>query len=407
MIKKNKSLLTKAKEVFSSSYFKAVVGRYILYLFIAAEVFALPLLIDNETYSDFEYVKNLVFLSPFLLLGIPSGYLYIKYNYKYENVESILISGVLYSIIFALVIWLFFTSITVAIAVFIIMLYTCFEPIIKVNKRYILAFSFKPILSIFVLLVAFLLSTFLIEGQYQSDLLLLFPLILAFGFWLFFSRKTIKFSSILTSIKLDQFTSAIKKGFPISIGTALISILFFSDRYFIEKYCSEALDTYSFGFNISQVVIMALTTISYVSVVEIGENKQNLNKDDLRKSFYFTVAIFIGLFIAIMVLVNLIIIPIYTDFSNLNNMLIYLICGKGFFFSAGVIMPVVLYYNYHTRLAILLGLIVTLVLCINYNIAYFFKLEYYYILLTSNLGLIFYTLYSLYIIFYKIDYAKG
>lgn len=399
------SVLTRVSlKVSDNDYVRAVLARYLLYVFIGIEVLLLPKLLDEQTYNTYEYFKNLVYLSPFLLLGIPSGYIYVKYKEKYDVFSSIFFSLLLLSIVFVGgAVW-YYIGEYVAIPVVLMIVYTLLEHYYKVKRKYVYAFSFKPLVSIMVLVLGYL-----IYQQYfrvGGELLALIVFISSFTIWLMFGLKALNFSLSIGKATLRNLGLVLRKGFPISAATALVAVLFFSDRYFIDKYFHDYLFTYSFAFNLSQLVIMALTTMSYVAVIDIGEKFEEHTRSRLKASLMNALLVFVLLFVICLGASELILPLVFDNFNNLTLMTAVLLFGKGLFFATGVIMPITMYHNYHTTLAMILFVVV--LIAIGGSLLFIRNgFSVWSVLLINSIALLTYTVVCWVYIFRVIDYEKA
>jgi len=385
-------------------YKKTLVARYLLYGFIALEVLLLPKLVSEEVYTSFEYYKNLIFIFPFVLLGSYSGFIYTKYTKGSDDFDSLMVLGFCFSLIGATIFCLIIRSFWVFIPLLVINLFTMAEQKLKVEKRFIAAFSFKPLLSVIVLLVSGSIFAFTTKLNLQTWQLLNGGFLGAFCIWFMFGRSSFDFSKMSLSIPqhYKKYLILVKKGFPIATGSILLTLLFFSDRYIIANYYEEHLATYSFSFNLSQMLVMALSTIAYVSAVDLGERKDILNKEYLKKIFLRGLIFYVVLLI--LMIPGLLIIREFYPYQNLFTICLLLTYSKGLYFLLTTLSSVILYFDYqwHSFWALLA------IVAINFVVLFVIQLIGYSVfslLFFSGLSLFIYTSYTYYLIFHKIEYS--
>jgi len=384
------------------NYFVTVFARYLLYVIIAAEVLILPKLLEETTYADYEYLKNLVFMAPYALFGSYSGFIYLKYTYKKDFFGVLFTSGIFFSLIIGSVLSIYFRNIYFLLIVMSINLFTILEQRLKVDNKFIVAFSFKPILSILVLLSAWIAMQ--LSFDISPILLLSLSVILGFVIWMIISKSYGSFHAQKIEKKLFlRYFILVKKGLPINLATVFLSFFLFTDRFFIDKYYPDYLGTYSFGFNVSQILVLALTTIGYVSAIKIGEIKEELSKEKLKKTFKYALLIYIIMLIGLVC--GLFILKEFYSFDGLILITLLLSYSKGFYFLLGIISSVVFYFNYQ----ILSLKIIALIFSVNVLTSFMIigaGYSVYYLLAMSSLLLLLYSLTVLYIIFVKIDYDE-
>jgi len=383
-------------------YLTSVIARYALYIVLALEVLLLPKLLSEASYGEYEYFKNLVFMFPYVLLGSYSGFIYLKYTYNRDEFKVLFTIGLALSTIISCFVGIYFKSLPIMFILISVNLFTIYEQRLKVDNKFILAFSFKPILAVFILLGAYISKQFF--SELTPTLLLFTGIIAAMFIWLFLGNAY----AINPFIKINKksilrYFILIKKGLAINLNTVLLVLLMFSDRFFIEKYYNDYLGTYSFAFNLSQILVLALTTISYVSAIKIGEDKKKLTKEILKKRFFIGLCIYlvmiVGLFFGVLLLRT------FYDFQHLLSITMLLAYAKGFYFLLGIISSVILYYDYqNTALKW-----ITAAFLLNGLLGYLISISgatVFVLLALSSSIMLLYSFIILYIIFFVIEYDK-
>lgn len=332
---------------------KSIFIRYFLYGFALIESFALPKLIDNHNYSQYEYYKNFIFIFPYFLLGAHSGYVYLKYSFKVDYYRQLFSIGILITFFLAGAFALIFQKSIILLPLIIIGIYTISEQYLKIRKRYAIIFLFKPLLSVITVGLA---SSFLYFNSHyiEFEKLIIISFSLACLIWVLLCKDkaiTFPFNAIRS---ISRFT-ALRYGFMVKVyftgvlGSLMLSALIFFERYFTEKYYPETIATYSFAFNLSQIIVVALSAISYITSVELGEKKDIINIKRLKSQFVKAAASYAGFMFLFTVFLYLIT-PFYPEFNNLATTTLLITYAKGFFYLVGTVSHLAVYHGYNTRM---------------------------------------------------------
>lgn len=381
---------------------KVIILRYALYLIIGIEVLLLPKLIPVETYTTLEYYKSLSFLFPFVLLGAGNGYLFSKYSLKKDLYLVLLNQGLLLGLVVSIGFGVYYQSFVIPILFSVTLLFTIMEQKIKTDKNFILSFLFKPLISICLLIFGSL--AFFIKVDFSWSFILLSSFLISLFVWILVGRvnsNILQFRLKLSRTYLKNYIHMVKKGFFATLGTLIISLFLFSDRYFTLHYYKEFLPTYSFGFNISQIVILALTTLSYISTIVIGENLQEMTRNNLRKSLVKSLLIFGGLLILLVCFVF--VIQSFYEFEHILYVTLILAFFKGLFYAVSIISPIILYKGYQRKITIYLALL----FLINVAGCYFISTQefnYFGLIIFSGIVLTIYSILVIRFVFVKIGF---
>ncbi|WP_419777609.1 hypothetical protein [Malaciobacter marinus] len=262
---------------------KLIFYRYFMYSFLAIEVLLLPLFLEKEFYATFEYYKFIIFFIPFLMLGSPSGYIYHKYNHKKEYFNELLLFGFIHCLLILPFLWIFFDNVLFLVLCLLMTISLFVEHKLQTQRMFILALGLKPMISIF-LIISFLLIYFNFVDEITINILFLLMLS-SFLVWLIISFRKINFEKN-QKLKIKNYFLMIKKGFPINAGTLLIMLYFFCDRFIAKEYYNEYLASYSLSYNLIQFILLALSTLAYVNVVDVGEKYSNINLDFLKRKYF-------------------------------------------------------------------------------------------------------------------------
>ena len=85
------------------------------------------------------------------------------------------------------------------------------------------------------------------------------------------------------------------------LATLLYSGLTFFERDCVDRYFPQYLPTYSMAYRLSQIAVVLLSAVSYVSTVELGENKNIIKRYQVKK--YLKMAC-IGYFVVLILLMS-------------------------------------------------------------------------------------------------------
>lgn len=379
---------------------KLILGRYFLYTFIAIEVLILPKLVSPVVYANIEYYKFILYFMPFLLIGANSGYVYYLYNQHRDYFSSLFFIGSSYFLLISLFIFIYTDDILLASASLLMTLFTIIEQKVKTEKFFLLAMSIKPLISLMIILVA-LLYKYDIAANMETLNLLYYAILLAFVIWVCIICVKLNKSMIADiPIRFKYFIMLIRKGFLINVGTLMLMAIFFTDRYFTKNYYPDYLGTYSFSYNIVQFIVLALTTLAYANVIEIGEEINKLDSSFLYKKLITSYKIFFFLFVFFILFVF-----VLTHFYSFIDLLpISLMMGffMGGFYATNSISSVAQYKDLLGQLTIILLLILIANILLSYIFSFY---QVSYLLFTAKTGLLLfsYSLFLQYLIFRKIQ----
>ncbi|NOQ31667.1 MAG: hypothetical protein GQ570_11150 [Helicobacteraceae bacterium] len=372
---------------------KVILSRYFLYVFIGLEVLLLPVLLPRELYVEIEYNKFILYFIPFLLFGANSGYVYFKYNKNKDYFYSLIFFASIYFAVVACIIYFLTSNFLFSLASFFIVIFMIMEQKVKTEKYFFLAMSIKPLISLSLLALASL--TYYNLYSFNLDILY-YAVLLAFCIWLLFVVILLKNKLIVDfNIKFKFYVKLIKKGFLINIGTLLLMVIFFTDRYFTKEYYNDYLATYSFSYNLVQFIIIALTTLAYVNVVEIGEKIKSLDILFLKQKLLYSYKIFgllYVLFIGFIFIIN--------DFYSFQDLVVIsLLMGffLGSFYSINSLASVAIYKDLLPQVTQFLFLVM-LINLLSSNILVNYEINYIFFIIKSGILLNAYSMYLIYVI---------
>lgn len=384
---------------------KPLIGRYLLYGVGLLDVLLLPKLLSPITYGEFEYIKNLVFLFPNALLGIYSGYVYIKYVKQIDTFDTIARIGIIHTVVLSLIVGFLMNNFFIIIPLVIINLYTLIEQKLKVEKYFITIFSYKPLLSIAIVLLA---SGIILPKSSNANELLFGSFALSFGLWMILVRRTkvqiMPKTHPITRFEIKKYAFIIKKIISSVLVSTILSLFFFSERYFVEKYYGEEIGVYSFGYNLCQIMIVLINSLAYISTVQWGEQVHELVYSKVRKSLQRILLGYTILFILYMLSIFLIS-PFYQEFKNLLSYVTLISFSKGLYFAIGILTPILVYKDFNNQM--FLGSLLLLVFSFILNF-YVVSVNFSFItlLLINNACLIIYTTYVIYLLIRRVQYQQ-
>lgn len=385
---------------------KPVLVRYFLYGFALIESFTLPKLLDEYNYSQYEYYKNFIFIFPSFLLGAYNGYVQLKYVNKVDYYNQLFSVGVLFIIVFASIFSLFFQNIYLFIPFIIIGIYTVAEQNLKIKRKFTIIFLYKPLLSVITVgFAAF--SLFPSFHDINFNYLLLLSFTLSFGVWFLLCPNKAFTFPVHTILEIRRYTLyryglMIKVYFTGVLTSLLLSLMFFFERYIMEKYYPQSIASYSFAFNLSQIVVMILGAISYVTAVELGERRDTIDKAKLKNQFSKALLSYLVFLVAFTIFLFLIA-PYYGEFRDLIKITLIITYAKGFYFLVGTISSLANYYGYNTYMFKGLTLLFVIELVLVYTLMYL-DFPFTIILFINSIILIIYAFFLLNIIFNKIRF---
>ncbi|WP_341226357.1 hypothetical protein [uncultured Arcticibacterium sp.] len=385
---------------------KTIVFRYFLYGIGIIEGLALPyFLVDAPNlYSDIEYYKNAILLFPNVLLGSYNGYTYVKYNYGIDYFPALLKIGLVSSVIVAAVLGFSVNLPFLIFPLIFINLFTVIEQRLRVEKKFNLAFAFKPVLAFFSMVLAFIYFKF--DVNVTFDKFIFFTFLISFVLWFLLSSRFINYSGISLKISrkdLIKYYVLVKKIFTSLLATIVVGLLIFFERYLVGKYYSVELPTYTFGFKLSQIIVVLISSFSYLSNIFFGEKINLLNRNSLLKQLKVSLLSYSVLLIAFSLFL-VIITPLYPQFNDILFVTLSIAAFKGFFFLTGIFSPIAVYKDFNNKLLIA----ITIISIINVSIALFIAINQFSIYLLFFVDGICISLYSLFIlniVFRKVKYS--
>ena len=137
-----------------------------------------------------------------------------------------------------------------------------------------------------------------------------------------------------------------KNGFQPNLTSSLVLILFFVDRFLIEKYYEESLGVYSIAYNFAVISFLIASSVGYVTTIKIGEK---LNEFDhlkelvtkLMKLSYFYISLVILFSIPIIYYIN----ANWFKIEGFEKIALINLIGKTFFGAATFYTSIIYYKN--------------------------------------------------------------
>lgn len=364
-----------------------------MYSFLAIEVLVLPAFIEKELYSIFEYYKFIIFSSPFLMLGVSSGFLYCNYSLKSNYFNELVIFGTIYALIVVVPIaWVYFDNILFVVLCFLMVLSVFVEQKLQTQKMFILALGLKPLISIFLVISV---AIFYFGGYNGKTINTLFlSMILAFLLWLLIAYNKLELYKSI-NIDIKKYFIMLKKGFPINAGTILIMLFFFCDRFIAKEYYSADLATYSLAYNLIQFIILALSTLAYTNVVDIGERGHDVNFVFLKNKLIYNYKIFlILLFLFVFFIFG---ISGMYNFDNIvcHSLVMAILLGN--YFTINTISSIALYLDFFKKIVWAMFFLFLFNVALSYLFVRF-ELKYIYFLIKTGALLNFSALYFMWLL---------
>jgi len=348
---------------------KFLFSRYFTYAIIFLEVLLVPVILNKSSYVEYEYMKNIINLSSFVLLGSHTGFIYYFYSKKNDFFPELLKISICL---------LLFTSLIFSIyykVPFLLLSFFCFgvsvfvEKKLQIEKEFYLAILYKPFLALVLILAVFFLRNIAISSilsiGYSVALILWFFMVRLFAKSLFKQITTVNFK--ITPNDIVTYFNMIKVGIVENAATVILMFYLFTDRYILNHFYQNQLPSYSLAFNFSQFVFIGINSLAYIQNVEIGEGLAILNKQRIlmifKKSFLFFLILFLGVFV-----ISFIYGKIYPTFENLVVYTCILSFFIGIFYACNVLSVVPLLKGKQKVITISLALVGF----INVILSYFF-----------------------------------
>ena len=320
-----------------------IIGRYFMYGFMGAEVLLLPLLVtDKAGYGDIEYFKALIAMVPLLLMGFHSGYLRTIYTEKEDLSRELLVGGALLMIPVSAASAIFFGNPVLFFACMASGMALFLEKIYQKEQKFILALMYKPMIAVLNISLVLLAYRVLLLGDSVNILTLVSCSYIAA--LLLYSLPNIKL--IHLDVQWNGLWAGIKKlvtnGFWLNFGTMCVGIFLFLDRTYLRSANPEALADYSFAFNVSQILFVFFTSLSYINEVKLGESVDRLSAQAFLSAIKRIVLILLaGVALAIVGYHGLL--QFFPEYSSSLGFLYVLAPSWGLFFAAGTLGVVAQY----------------------------------------------------------------
>ncbi len=372
------------------------IGRYAAYFFMGAEIIMLPFLISDKTvYGNMEYFKAFLSLMPLLLMGFHSGYLRSYYVEKKDLTNSLLVGGGILLFPLAVGSALYFKNIVLFFACMSSGLSIFLEKIYQRKEKFLLAILFKPLISTFnILLLYFLFKVFKLGDSLNVLTIVSLSYIISITIFSLPQISELNFRIDFTQLKVD-IQKLILNGFWLNLGTICVNLFLFLDRSFLKENDANALSDYSFAYNISQVLFVFFTSISYINEVKFGES---INKFSALIFWKVLSRLFTYLLIGILVIGTgyYILLYFFPQFSQGDKFFFVLAPSWGLFFTTGALGVVAQYMGLQRRMSLFL-LVITLFNLILFVICQYSKIQISPILWISKSGILI-VIYSLYLL---------
>jgi hypothetical protein len=345
-----------------------VFTRYLTYAIVFLEVFIVPLILTKEDFGQYEYLKNVISLSSFVLLGSHTGFVYYYYTSKKDHFVELINGSYIILITMSLIYSIYFRSF------YFIPLIMCygstvfFEKKLQVERKLYLAILFKPVLSLISLLTLFItLNVFHFDINITKFLTIIY--IVSLLFWIFliyifapsmvhdiFRKWSFKKNDIIV------FYNLIKAGIVENFATIILLFYFFADRFLLKNFYSEELSSYSLAFNFSQLIFVGMNSMTYVNNIEIGEKLHSINKIHIINIFKKSFLIFLLLLICVNI-IGFFYQIFVQNFQNLTQYTFILSLFIGLYYTFNVIgiIPLLNKKQNNVTFFLLISLIVNLI----------------------------------------------
>lgn len=352
---------------------KFLFSRYITYGIIFLEVLLVPVYLKKSDYVQYEYVKNLINLSSFVLLGSHTGFVYYFYSKKENHFPELFKVSIYILLLTSLFFSVFYQSL------FLLFPFLCYgmsvflEKKLQVEKEFYVAILYKPLLALN-LIFAVLGYCFILGNEVNIYVILSIGYSLSLFLWFivikFFAKKSFReIESVRLRLTVDDvktFYRLVKVGIVENAATVILMFYLFTDRYVLNHFYQDQLPSYSLAFNFSQFVFIGINSLAYIQNVEIGENLDTLNRDRilkiLRKSFLFFLILFIGVLLLSFIYGK--VFPVFQDLIKYTFILSFFI---GIFYTCNVLSVIPLFKGKQKVITIGLALVGVINVILSYS----------------------------------------
>ncbi len=284
---------------------KFIFTRYITYAIVFLEVFIVPLILKKEDFGQYEYLKNVVSLSSFILLGSHTGFVYYYYTTKKDYFVELINGSYIILTLISLIFSIYFRSFNFIPLIICFGSTIFFEKKLQVEKKLYLSILFKPIFALIsILTLFFTVHVFNFETNVTNSLTLIYIVSLLLWLLLIFINAPKMLYDILRewSIKKNDivvFYNLIKAGIVENLATVILLFYFFSDRFLLKNFYTDELSSYSLAFNFSQLIFVGMNSLTYIKNIEIGDKFHNIDRIFLINTFKKSFIIFLSLFFCV------------------------------------------------------------------------------------------------------------
>ena len=383
-----------------------ILFRYFLFGFIGLEVLLIPLIFESkEIYANGEYFKSFIALMPLLLIGLHSGFFRTKFIDKFDASSSLIFASIILLLPISIFSAIYFDNIFLLFAISSFSLAISLEKIYQLKKMFKWALLFKPLFSIFYILISFIfinldisIVTFLSISYILSVLIFSIP----------YLRETkIKFNITNITNIINDTLRLIKNGFWINLGTLFVGGLILLDRHMLKVFDIESLADFSFAFNFSSFLFAYFTSLSFINDIYFGEKINSFKSSDLLEMLKIVIKhLAIGLLItSILYLFIIYFIPKYS--SSLEMYFVISFCW-GSFYCLGTLGPLVQYLNLQKHLGIILT-IIGLTTSVSYYCIFKYEIKFdsFYLISKTGFVIFLFAIYQISYIYKKLKIKNG
>jgi O-antigen/teichoic acid export membrane protein len=324
-----------------------VLARYASAVLFALEALALARLLGPDGYGQYALLPQIAVLLLFTTLGSNAGYVYAFYKSGDPNLDrqylvgattQFVIGGLICTAILA---WARPFFAIGAVIYLVQMPYYITEPMLRVRNRFSLVALGRAI-SIFLTLV-------LIFGWALSPYALSLASAIAFmvignvAGYLTYYAILIRWNVLGIDVRqlagdfwrretwASYWVNVMRPGLPLNASTIILYIFTNVDRLFIEHYRTPAaLSAYSLAWQLSQGVLLLLTSMNLVSGVRVGERMSGAPvglMKELRRRFRMTAAVGVGAYLTVAVGAWVLSRTLYSDYQDLVVIVLLLSAG--------------------------------------------------------------------------------
>jgi O-antigen/teichoic acid export membrane protein len=330
------------RSVLTGAHMHYVVVRYVASVLVAAEALFLARALGPSAYGDYAIIAQIAVLLIFVTIGSNAGYVYAHFREVHCDLDAYYVAGavgqfIAGALLVALCVSFLRPYFLLGVVLFLIQIpYLLTEPMLRVRSYFAVTALGRGLPALITLLIAGLYFAFQAQG---SGLRLPLGTALAImlignvaGYGIYYYVLVRKRYIVLHPLKTfralrdgetwrQYWKLVLVPGIPLNASSIIIVIFQNVDRLFIDQYrAAAALSVYSLAWQLSQGVLLMLTSMNLISGVRVGERMRatgSAMKAELTRQFLLTAAAGGVSFFALLIGTWVLNLTVYRDYDDL------------------------------------------------------------------------------------------